>query len=163
MTDTFSTVPSATGTSADREIVLTRVINAPRELIFEALGDKENIGTWWGPNGFRTTTHEMSFVTGGIWRYTMHGPDGTDYPNYVIYDEIVPPEKIVYTHGSHAGDENAFISSILLEDLGGTTRVTISSLFQTVEARNFVVENFGAIEGGEQTLARMAEFVESLK
>lgn len=156
--ETTTTTPSPT---ADREIVTSRVINAPRELIFEALGDAENIGKWWGPNGFRTTTYEMTFVRGGIWRYTMHGPDGTDYPNYMVYNEIVPPEFVQWTHGSHAGDENAFESSITLTDLGGKTLITLRSVFKSVEARNFVVEKVGAIEGAQQTLGRLAQFVEA--
>src|SRR5689334_18469516 len=66
--------------SSDREIVITRVIDAPRELVFAAFTDAEHISNWWGPNGFRTTTYEKDVRPGGVWRFTMHGPDGTDYP-----------------------------------------------------------------------------------
>lgn len=105
--------------TADRELVFTRVLDAPRELVFSAFTDAANIGRWWGPNGFRTTTHEMDVRPGGIWRFTMHGPDGTDYPNRVEYLEVVRPERLIYKHGSDQHDPERFQGFITLEEEDG--------------------------------------------
>ena len=86
-------------TTADREIVITRVFDAPRELTWQAMTDPNHVVQWWGPNGFTTTIQEMDFRRGGRWTLVMHGPDGTDYPNHSTFQEIIYPERIVYTHG----------------------------------------------------------------
>jgi uncharacterized protein YndB with AHSA1/START domain len=91
--------------TSDREITITRVFDAPRELVFEAWTDPEQVVRWFGPNGFTTTVHEMDARPGGIWRFTMHGPDGADYPNRVEFIEVVKPERLVYNHGPDAGSE----------------------------------------------------------
>src|SRR3954464_2525826 len=86
--------------SADREIVAVRVFDAPRELVYKAWTDPEHVAQWWGPNGFTNTIHEMDVRPGGVWRFIMHGPDGTDYKNEVEYLEVVKPELLVYLHES---------------------------------------------------------------
>jgi uncharacterized protein YndB with AHSA1/START domain len=91
----------------------------------------------------------------------MHGPDGTDYPNRVQYIEVTPPERLVYMHGSDEKPDQ-FHVTVVFEAQGNRTRVTMRSLFPTREARDFVVREYGAIEGGEQTLARLEEYVSSL-
>src|SRR6185295_14579773 len=85
---------------AAREIVYSRVFDAPRELVWKMWSEPEHIVEWWGPNGFRTTMQKMDFRPGGEWQFVMHGPDGTDYQNKSIYREIVKPERISYTHVS---------------------------------------------------------------
>src|SRR4051794_29231769 len=82
--------------TSDREIVFSRVFDAPRELVWKAWTEPHHVTKWWGPNGFTTTIHEMDVRTGGTWHHTMHGPDGTDYPNKSIFVEVVKPERIVY-------------------------------------------------------------------
>jgi uncharacterized protein YndB with AHSA1/START domain len=82
---------------ADREIVLTRVFDAPRELLWDAWTDPKHVVKWWGPRGFTITIHEMDVRPGGIWNHTMHGPDGTDYPGQCVFIEVVKPERIVYS------------------------------------------------------------------
>jgi len=152
--------------TADREIVITRLINAPRELVFKVWTDQEHLEKWWGPNGFTTTTSEFDFRPGGVWFHTMHGPDGTDYPNEVYYEEIVPPERITYVHGGGDApgvDDAQFHATITFEDEDGKTRLTMKSLFKTAKQRNHVVEKYGAIEGGKQHLANLEEYVNSLK
>ena len=142
----------------DREIVITRLINAPRELVFDAWTDPEQVGQWWGPSGFTTTTHKMEVKPGGVWRFVMHGPDGRDYQNKITYLEIVPPERLVYRHG---GDEDlepmSFQTTVTFAAEGNKTRVTMRSVFPTAEYRDRVVKEHGAIEGGEQHLARLDE------
>ena len=151
------TGPSPAGEGSDREIVLTRVLDAPRKLVFAAWGDPVHIGNWLGPRGFTTTVREMNFRPGGVWRYVMHGPDGTDYDNKVEYLEIVPPERIVYDHGSDVADDPArFRVTATFADLGGKTRLTLRSVFPSKAHRDGAVE-FGAVAGGEQTLERLGE------
>ncbi len=104
----------------DREIRITKKINAPRDLVFNAWMEPEKIGQWWGPTGFTTTTFEMDFRPGGIWKFIMHGPDGTDYNNRIVYTEIKRPELIKYDHYGHLdedGDPPHFKSTILFEEV----------------------------------------------
>ena len=116
---------------------------------------------WWGPDGFTTTTSVFEFKPGGQWRFVMHGPDGRDYQNRVIYVDIVPPERLVYRH---TGDEDVepvqFIQELTFEDLGGgKTRLTWSGTFPSAEQRAHVIKDYGADKGLVQCLARLAEFV----
>jgi uncharacterized protein YndB with AHSA1/START domain len=152
--------------TTDREIIITRLINAPRELVFAAWTDVKHLDKWWGPSGFSTTTREFDFREGGQWIHTMHGPDGTDYPNEVYYEVIVPPERIEYAHGG--GDDIGvtdapFHVTVTFDDEDGKTRITMRSLFQTAKQRNDVVEKYHAIEGGEQHLSRLEDFVAAHK
>jgi uncharacterized protein YndB with AHSA1/START domain len=143
-----------------REMFGMRMFDAPRELVFKLWTDKDHIAQWWGPNGFTTTTSEMSVKPGGIWRFVMHGPDGVDYPNRIEYLEVVEPERLVY---SHASDEDAaavdFRVTVTFEDHGGKTLLTMKSLFATPEALREVVESYGALEGLKQTLGRLGEYL----
>src|SRR5260221_3024663 len=81
-----------------RSIIGTRVFDAPRNLVFEAFTDPKHLAEWWGPNGFTTTTHSFDLRPGGKWRFVMHGPDDRAYQNLITYDEIVPPERLIYHH-----------------------------------------------------------------
>jgi uncharacterized protein YndB with AHSA1/START domain len=146
-------------TEADREIVITRTFDVPRDLVFDAWTDPTHIGQWWGPRGFTTTTHEMDVRPGGVWRFTMHGPDGVDYPNRIVYIEVVRPERLVYDHGSDdPADPNQFHVTVTFAKQGDKTKLTMRSVFVSVEERDRAKE-FGAVEGGKQTLARLAEFL----
>jgi uncharacterized protein YndB with AHSA1/START domain len=145
----------------DREIRLERKFNAPRERVFEAWTEPEKISQWWGPEGFSTTTKEMNCEVGGEWIFTMHGPDGKDYPNHIVYTEIQQPEHLEYDHYGHRDeDQPHFKSTIVFEELDGRTRVNMRMLFPTTEKRDEAAE-FGAIEGGNQTLDRLAEHLAS--
>jgi uncharacterized protein YndB with AHSA1/START domain len=77
-------------TTAERELVLSRVFDAPREVVYRAWTAPEAIGAWFGPNGFRTTVQEMDVRPGGVWRCVMHAPNGVDYPNLAVFDEARP-------------------------------------------------------------------------
>ena len=144
----------------DREILVTRVIEAPRDLVFEAFSEVRHLSHWFGPTGFTTTTHSFDFRTGGVWDYTMHSPRGTDFPNYVEYLEISPPERIVMRHGSMREDPDAFVSTVTFDEQAGNCFVTLRSLFKTKEQRDHVVDRYQALEGAEQTLNRLAGHVE---
>lgn len=148
------------GDPSGREIVTTRLLDAPRELAFAAWSRSDVLERWWGPRGFTTTTHAFAFRVGGGWRLTMHGPDGKDYPNRLVYDEIVKPERIVYSHhGGVDGVPAQFQCTITFQAEGERTRITMRHVFATREARDAVVEKYGAAEGARQTLERLGEQV----
>jgi uncharacterized protein YndB with AHSA1/START domain len=147
-------------TDDPREIVVSRVYDAPRELVFQAWTDRDRIGRWWGPNGFTTTTHEMDVRPGGVWRFMMHGPDGTDYPNRVRYSEVSPPERLVYVHDSDVDDDpREFHTTVTFEERGGKTSLTMRTRFASAEMRDYVVREIGAIDGANQTLGRLAGYL----
>ncbi len=111
--------------SSDREIVSTRVFDAPRERVFQAWTDPEHLARWWGPKGFTNTFHEFDPRPGGVWGFVMHGPDGVDYKNRSVFVEIVKPERIVFDHVSgprEAGptrgraDEDGVTMTMLIEN-----------------------------------------------
>ncbi len=145
--------------TADREIVITRVFDAPRELVWEAWTNPKHVVKWWGPKGFTTTIQEMDVRPGGVWRHIMHGPDGTDYPNKSVFTEVVKPDRIVYSHGGgkKRGPGAHFEATWSFEAQGDNTKVTIRMLFPSATERDRVVKEYGAIEGGNQTLERLAE------
>ncbi|HEX6327700.1 MAG TPA: SRPBCC family protein [Jiangellaceae bacterium] len=147
--------------ATNREIVISRTIDAPRELVFEAFTDVRHVSQWWGPNGFTTTTRAFEFREGGSWDFVMHGPDGTDYPNWITWRKIARPERITLLHGDSADDPNAFESVLTFEDRGAVTDVVLRTVFPTAELRDQAVKEYHAIEGGEQTLGRLADYVEA--
>jgi len=147
--------------TADREIVLSRLLDAPRELVFAVWTDPKQIVQWWGPRGFTTTSHEMSVTPGGVWRFVMHGPDGRDYKNKIIYTEVVRPERLVYRHaGEDEHEDVRFHVTVTFEAQGRKTLLTMRSVFATAQERDDVVEKYGALEGARQTLERLAQHVE---
>jgi uncharacterized protein YndB with AHSA1/START domain len=139
----------------DRLIRVSRVFDAPRETVFRAFIDPEGVQMWWGPNGFTTTTDEMDVRPGGHWRFVMHGPDGTDYPNEIVYREINSPERLTYRHGPMPG----FDVTLRFKDVDGRTRLTMESLFDTAAEREQVVREFHAIEGAHQEMERLAAYL----
>ena len=145
--------------TADREIVISQLIDGPRELVFEAFTRVEHLSQWWGPDGFTTTTESFEFGVGREWKFVMHGPDGTDYQDCVTWREIVPPERITLLHGEFRDDPNAFESFLTFEPVGGHTRIVMRTVFPTRELRDAAVEKYHAIEGGEQTLRHLAAYV----
>jgi uncharacterized protein YndB with AHSA1/START domain len=157
MTETVT----VTTTSADREIVSTRLYDASRDAVFNAWTTPEAIGAWWGPNGFTTTTHEMNVAPGGVWRFIMHGPDGTDYPNKITYLEVAKPDRLVYSHGDDTENAAApFQVTVTFEEIGNKTKLTMTMVFASADVRK-EIENYGAAEGNKQTLDRLAEYVGS--
>lgn len=141
-----------------REIVISRVVGAPREAVFDAFTAADRIGAWWGPRGFSTTTTEMDVRPGGRWRFTMHGGDGTDYPNLIVYSEVTRPTRLAYLHSDDSPDGRAFEAAIDFEDAADGTRVTLRTRFATPEERDATIA-FGAVEGGQQTLERLEAYV----
>ncbi len=146
---------------AEREIVISRVINAPREMVWKAFSDPNQVSRWWGPNGFSHHNEIMDFRPGGTWKHMMTGPDGTKYPNKSIFKEIRENELIVYAHagGKEEGGGAHFEARWSFEAQGSKTKLTGRMIFETAEARDFVVKNYNAIEGGNQTLGRLEAYL----
>jgi uncharacterized protein YndB with AHSA1/START domain len=149
--------PSAHDTS-DREIVITRLFSAEREVVWNAWTDSKQIVRWWGPNGFTTKIEEMDVRPGGVWRHVMRSPDGTEFPNVCVFLEVVKPDYLIYSHGGgRKGDPAAqFEATWTFAAEGTATRVTNRMLFKSAQERDKVAKAYGAVEGGTQTLARLA-------
>ena len=140
-----------------RSIIGTRIFSAPRDLLFSAFTDPKHLAQWWGPDGFTTTTHNFDFKPGGVWRFVIHGPDGRDYQNRIIFDEIVRPERLVYHHTGDADVEPVqFTQTLTFENLGnGQTRLIWHGKFASAEARARVIKDYGADKGLAETMARL--------
>jgi len=143
--------------TATREIMISRILNAPRELVWKVWTEPEHIVKWWGPTGFTNTIHELDLKPGGKWFHTMHGPDGKDYPNETTYTELVKPERIGYRHVNPSFD-----AIVTFEKLGDKTKLTMRMVFDSAEEYNFVVEKHGAVEGQKQTIARLEEHLSEI-
>ena len=153
---------AAQSATADREIMISRVIRAPRERVFEAFTEVRHLSRWWGPDGFTTTTRAFEFRVGGVWDFVMHGPDGTDYQEWITWTEITRPERIALLHGERRDDPNAFASVLTFAPDGAETRLEMRTIFPTKELRDVAVERYRAIEGGQQTLGNLAAYLEEL-
>jgi uncharacterized protein YndB with AHSA1/START domain len=147
----------------DRELVMTRIINAPRDLVFKVWTEPKHMAKWWGPNGFTNTIHAMDVKPGGSIDFIMHGPDGTDYPNYIFYKEVVRPSKLSFLHGSKPNDPGSFNVTVTFKELGQKTEITMHMVFNTQEEKDIVVEKYGAIEGNKQTMDRLESYLSNLK
>jgi uncharacterized protein YndB with AHSA1/START domain len=151
---------SAEGNTADRELVFHRVFDAPREVVFAVWTDPKHVAQWWGPNGFTTTISEMDVRPGGVWRLVMHGPDGRDYKNKIVFLEVVRPERLVYKHEPEHGTEPVtFETTVTFAERGGKTEMTFRMLFPSTKMLDYVVKTYGAVEGTNQTLGRLGEQV----
>jgi uncharacterized protein YndB with AHSA1/START domain len=133
----------------DREIISTRVVDAPRELVWKAWTDPKHVAAWWGPNGFTSTIHEMDVRPGGIWRFILHGPDGVDYKNMIVYVEVAKPERIVFDHVSGP----KFQVTATFGEQTGKTRITFRMLFETAAECDKVKKY--AVEANEQNFDRL--------
>jgi uncharacterized protein YndB with AHSA1/START domain len=144
---------------SDRELMVSRLIEGPRDVVFEAFTEVQHLSRWWGPEGFTTTTRAFEFSEGGVWEFTMHGPDGSDYPNWIQWMEIRPPEVIGLLHGEGPDDPEQFSSTFFFEERTDGTRVILRSEFKTKALRDRAAEEYGAIEGANQTLDSLAIYV----
>jgi uncharacterized protein YndB with AHSA1/START domain len=139
----------------DRELIISRTLNAPVELVWEVWTNPEHLVNWWGPNGFTNTITKMDMVPGGEWDLVMHGPDGTDYKNKSVFKEIIPNKKIVYEHISPS-----FIATINFEEQGKQTLINWHMLFETAEEFIQVVKTFKADEGLKQNIEKLNVYLE---
>ena len=141
----------------DREIVITRVFDAPRELVFEAWTNPAHLPRWFGPSGFTVTTEELDVRVGGRWRFMFEGPDGTRYDNRMVFLEITPPERLVFDHGTDQDEDPGRFRTTITFDAqsNGKTVLTLRQLHPTKAQRDQKI-GFGAVEYGFQTLDKLA-------
>ena len=148
---------------ADREIVVSRTIEAPRRSVFEAFTSASHLAQWCAPRGGKITTHAFDFKPGGVWDATIQGPDGSAYPNHWLWKEIVPPERIVWLYGSGKDDPHAVPTTLTLVERGAATEVTMRILYGTKEERDEKVAKYYAAHGAKQSLDSLAAYVTSVR
>lgn len=145
-----------TATAGKNEVINAREFNFPRELIFKAWTTPEQLSRWWGPKSFTNTFHEFDVRPGGQWRFVMHGPNGTDYPNHSEFDEIVPEERIVIHHLNAP----EFQVTAAFEEVDGRTKLTFRQVFVNEEfvegARTFLMD------ANEQNFDRLNDLLAEL-
>jgi uncharacterized protein YndB with AHSA1/START domain len=142
------------------EIRITRIYDAPVALVWDAWTDLKQVAQWWGPRGFTITTHSKELRPGGTWVYTMHGPDGVDWPNFTRYHEVVPHTRLVYDHGaSSADDKPMFRMHVDFRDLGDRTELDIVMTLATAEEAQ-KTRAFIKAAGGNATWDRLEEYLE---
>jgi uncharacterized protein YndB with AHSA1/START domain len=139
----------------DREIAISRKLNAPVELVWELWTNPEHIVNWWGPNGFTNTITTMDVTPGGEWDLVMHGPDGTDYKNKSIFKEVIPHKKLVYQHVSYPN----FTATVTFEAQGEQTLINWQMLFESAEDFIEVVKKFKADEGLRQNMEKFEAYI----
>ena len=146
----------------DREIVLSRVFDAPRDLVFRAWTEKEHFAKWFGPRGFTTTIREADMRVGGLLRFELRAPNGQVWDSRIAFLEMKRPELLVYEHGLDKDDdpERFHVTITFDEQSDKKTVVTLRQLHPTKERRAIVI-GFGAVELGYQTLDKLAEHLRS--
>ncbi len=148
---------------SDRELIFTRLLDAPRELVYKIWTDPAHLVQWYGPKGFTTSVYEMDVRPGGVWRLTMRGPDGTDYKNRIVFVEVKKFERLVYKHVPEEGSEPVtFETTVTFADEQGKTRLTLRMLFPSLEERDYVVKKHGAVEGCHQMFGKLAEYLHAM-
>ena len=149
-----------TATASDNEIQLTRVYDAPVKLVWDAWTDLAQVAQWWGPRGFTITTHSKDLRPGGSWHYTMHGPDGTDYPNFARYHVVEPQARLVYDHGASSADAKPlFRVTATFREVNGKTELDMRMAFDSAEEAQ-KTRAFIKPMGGNSTWDRLAEYLE---
>ena len=141
------------------EIKLTRVFDAPVKAVWEAWTDPKQTEQWWGPRGFTLTTHSKDLRPGGHWTYTMHGPDGIDYPNKTFYFEVEPYAKLVYDHGASDDRPPLFRVTVLFSENDGKTKMEMTMALATPEAAE-ETRKFIKKASGDSTWDRLTEYLE---
>lgn len=151
-------LPVKSNPAADLEIRNTRLFKAPRSLVYKMWTDPEHVVHWYGPKGFTTTNHHMDVRPGGEWRLTLHGPDGTDYFNHKVYEEVVPDERLVMKHVTWPHHQ----MHVTFADAEGGTRVTVWMVFEEEADFQKVVLEHKAEKGLRENLDRLEEHIANL-
>ncbi len=148
-----------TAKNRSNEIRINRIYDAPVQAVWDAWTDPEQAAQWWGPRGFTLTTHSKDLRPGGNWNYTMHGPDGVDYPNKTHYLEVEKYSKLVYDHGGNDDRAALFRVTVLFSEIDGKTKMDMSMALPTPEAAD-ETRKFIKKAGGDSTWDRLAEYLE---
>jgi uncharacterized protein YndB with AHSA1/START domain len=141
-----------------QEIVITRVFDAPRELVFKVSMDPNLIPRWWGPKSLTTTVDKMDVRTGGVWRFVQQDADGNDFAFHGVYHEI-SQKRLVQTFEFEGMPGHVLLEICTFEDIDGKTRLTEKSVYESVEDRDGMLKS-GMEEGAKETMDRLAELVE---
>jgi uncharacterized protein YndB with AHSA1/START domain len=152
---------TVTAEPGKREVIISQVFDAPRELVWKALTDPELMPQWGGPKEYTITIDQMDVRTGGQWRYAQRGPDGIESTFHGVYKTVTPPERLVDTWEWEGMPGQAALETITLEEQNGATKVTTTEEFQTAEDRDRALQEMGegAVESGE----RLAELLKKMK
>lgn len=148
-----------TAKSKPNEIQISRTYDAPVKMVWDAWTDEKQVAKWWGPRGFTLTTHSKDLKVGGHWKYTMHGPDGVDYPNKTIYYEVEKYKKLVYDHGGSDDRPAMFRVTVFFEEVNGKTKMEMTMALPTAEAAT-ETRKFIKKAGGNSTWDRLSEYLE---
>jgi uncharacterized protein YndB with AHSA1/START domain len=149
-------------TPSDTEIQMTRVFDAPRDLVFEAHSSGEHMKNWWGPRKYEVVSAEVDFRPGGKWRIVHRGPDGEEYGFHGEYREIVRPERITWTFEFEGWPGQVAVETMTLEEQDGKTTLTATSVSGSGEERDGMIDS-GMESGAAETYDRLDEYLELLK
>lgn len=143
-------------------IIHTRLLDAPRDLVWEVWTNPEHIKEWWGPNGFSLTTKSMHVAPEQAWDFVMHGM-GQDWDNKIEYVEVQKPSLLTYKHSGAKNEDYNFTVSVSFEEVEGKTLLTMKSIFKSKEIIDELNRQVNAIEGGKQTLNRLENYVKGMR
>jgi len=149
-------------TPTDREIVITRIFDAPRELVWRTSMDPDLIPRWWGPARLKTTVERMNVRPGGTWRVVQRDTDGTEYGFHGEYREVVPPRRVIQTFEFEGMPGHVSVETSTFEDVGGRTKLTITERFDSVEDRDGMLGS-GMEEGLTETHDRLEALLAELQ
>jgi uncharacterized protein YndB with AHSA1/START domain len=147
-------------TPSDREVVLTRIFDAPRHLVFDAFTRPELLKRWFGPRGWSLVVCEIDLKVGGSWRFVLRSPDGKDMGMRGVYLEILPPERSVHMESFDDYPGESQVTSLFVEEAGRTT-LTATVLYPSKEVRDAVIQS-GMEHGAAETYDKLAELLESV-
>jgi uncharacterized protein YndB with AHSA1/START domain len=145
----------------DNTLIHTRILDAPRDLVWEVWTNPEHLKEWWGPDGFSLTTISMNAEQGQSWDFIMHGM-GQDWDNKIEYVEVQKPSLLSYKHSGAENEDYNFTVSVLFEEIEGKTMLTMKSVFKSKAIIEELNRKVNAIEGGRQTLNRLVNYVKIL-
>ena len=146
---------------SDREVVMTKVFAAPRELVWKAYTDSKLIPRWWGPRYLTTTIDKNDAKPGGAWRFVSRGPDGSEFGFHGVFREVVKPERLSWTFEFEGMPGHVSVDTVTFEELDGTTKVTVTSVFQSKADRDGMVSS-GMESGATESMERLGELLEGM-
>ena len=157
-------MPNVTVTAepGSHEIIMTRVFDAPRELVFKVMTDPQHLAKWWGPRQYTTVVDKMDVKPGGLWRYVQRGADGSEFGFHGVYHSIIAPERVVDTFEFEGMPGHVLMETSIFEALpDGKTKLTVSSVFQSVADRDGMLQS-GMEFGTNESYERFDELLATL-
>jgi uncharacterized protein YndB with AHSA1/START domain len=140
------------------EIYITRIYDAPVKVVWEAWVDPKQVAQWWGPRGFTLTSKNKDVTPGGKWTYTMHGPDGVDYPNITVFHEVEKCSRLVYDHGANENQPALFRVTVEFSEIKGKTKMEMTMAMANAEVAK-ETKKFIKSASGDSTWDRLAEYL----